>query len=144
MAEDKKDFEPVLVGFFCNWCTATAADLAGTTRLQYPPNIRPIRTMCSGSVDPLYILWALLSGADGVFVGGCSPGDCHYVSGNFKARRRIAALKTILDTLGLENERVWLRWISAAEGQKFAVTMRESTEKIKELGPSPYKKQWAL
>jgi len=144
MPEDNKEFEPILVGFFCNWCTATAADLAGTTRLQYPPNIRPIRTMCSGSVDAVYILRALLSGADGVIVGGCSPGDCHYVSGNFKARRRIAALKTILDTLGLENDRVWLRWISAAEGQKFAATMREFTEKIKELGPSPFRKNWAI
>ena len=144
MPEEKKEFEPILVGFFCNWCTSTAADLAGTTRLQYPPNIRPIRTMCSSSVDAVYILRALLSGADGVIVGGCSPGDCHYVSGNFKTRRRIAALKTILDTLGLENDRVWLKWISAAEGQKFAVTMREFTEKIKELGPSPFRKNWAI
>jgi F420-non-reducing hydrogenase iron-sulfur subunit len=144
MPEENKEFEPILVGFFCNWCTSTAADLAGTTRLQYPPNIRPIRTMCSGSVDAVYILRALLSGADGVIVGGCPPGDCHYVSGNFRARRRIAALKTILDTLGLENDRVWLRWISAAEGQKFAATMREFTEKIKELGPSPFKKNWAI
>jgi F420-non-reducing hydrogenase iron-sulfur subunit len=144
MADDNKNFEPVLVGFFCNWCTSTAADLAGTTRLQYPPNIRPIRTMCSGSVDAVYILRALLAGADGVFVGGCNPGDCHYVSGNFKARRRIAALKTILQTLGLENDRVWLRWISAAEGQKFAVTMREFTEKIRKLGPSPFRKNWSI
>lgn len=144
MAGDTKEFEPVLVGFFCNWCTSTAADLAGTTRLQYPPNIRPIRTMCSGSVDSVYILRALLSGADGVIIGGCNPGDCHYVSGNYKARRRIAALKTILDTLGLENERVLLKWISAAEGQKFAATMRDFTEKIRELGPSPFRKNWSL
>ena len=144
MADDNKEFEPILVGFFCNWCTSTAADLAGTTRLQYPPNIRPIRTMCSGSVDAVYILRALLAGADGVLVGGCNPGDCHYVSGNFKARRRIAALKTILETLGLENDRVWLRWISAAEGQKFAVTMREFTEKIRKLGPSPYRRNWSI
>ena len=144
MPEDNKEFEPILVGFFCNWCTSTAADLAGTIRLQYPPNIRPIRTMCSGSVDAVYILRALLSGADGVIVGGCSLGDCHYVSGNYKARRRIVALKTILDTFGLENERVWLRWISAAEGQKFAATMREFTEKIKEMGPSPFRKNWAI
>ncbi len=144
MADDNKDFEPILVGFFCNWCTSTAADLAGTTRLQYPPNIRPIRTMCSGSVDAVYVLRALLSGADGVIVGGCNPGDCHYVSGNYKARRRMAGLKTILDTLGLENERVWLRWISAAEGAKFAATMREFTEKIKALGPSPFRKNWSV
>ena len=88
---DEVGFEPSLVGFFCNWCTSTAADLAGTTRLQYPPNIRPIRVMCSGSVDPVYVLRALLSGADGVIVGGCPPGDCHYISGNFKTRRRMAA-----------------------------------------------------
>jgi F420-non-reducing hydrogenase iron-sulfur subunit len=138
------DFEPVLIGFFCNWCTSTAADLAGTTRLQYPPNIRPIRTMCSGSVDPLYVLRALLGGADGVIIGGCHPGECHYISGNYKARRRIAALSSILDTLGLEPDRVWLRWISAAEGQRFASTMREFTEKIKELGPSPFRKHWSV
>ena len=144
MPDDDGEFEPVLVGFFCNWCTATAADLAGTTRLQYPPNIRPIRTMCSSSVDPVYILKALLRGADGVFIGGCAPGDCHYVSGNFKERRRIAAFNTILDTLGLEHERIWLRWISAAEGQKFAATMREFTAKMKELGPSPFKKGWSI
>ncbi len=138
------DFEPVLIGFFCNWCTSTAADLAGTTRLQYPPNIRPIRTMCSGSVDPLYVLRALLGGADGVIIGGCHPGECHYISGNYKARRRIAALTSILDTLGLEPDRVWLRWISAAEGQRFASTMREFTEKIKELGPSPFRKHWSV
>jgi F420-non-reducing hydrogenase iron-sulfur subunit len=100
--------------------------------------------MCSGSVDSVYILRALLSGADGVLVGGCNPGDCHYVSGNFKSRRRIAALKTILDTLGLENDRVWLRWISAAEGQKFAATMREFTDKIKALGPSPFRNNWSV
>ena len=143
MAGDTREFEPVLVGFFCNWCTSTAADLAGTTRLQYPPNIRPIRTMCSGSVDAVYILRALLSGADGVIIGGCNPGDCHYVSGNYKARRRIAALKTILATLGLENERVLLKWISAAEGQKFAATMRDFTAKIRKLGPSPFRKNWS-
>ncbi len=144
MTDADGEFEPILVGFLCNWCTATAADLAGTTRLKYPPNIRPIRTMCSSSVDPVYILKALLRGADGVFIGGCAPGDCHYVSGNFKERRRIAAFKTILNTLGLEPERVWLRWISAAEGQKFAATMREFTAKMKELGPSPFKKGWSI
>ena len=137
-------FEPVIVGFFCNWCTATAADLAGTTRLQYPPNVRPIRTMCSGSVDPVYVLRALLNGADGVIVGGCHPGDCHYVSGNYKARRRIAALKTILNTLGMDADRVWFRWISAAEGPKFAATMREVTAEMKKKGPSPLREYWSI
>ena len=143
MAEEGQ-FEPVIVGFFCNWCTATAADLAGTTRMQYPPNVRPIRTMCSGSVDPVYVLRALLGGADGVIVGGCPPGDCHYVSGNYKARRRMAILKTILSTLGLEDDRVWIRWISAAEGAKFARTMNEVTQTIKKLGPNPIKSDWSI
>jgi len=141
---EEDQFEPVIVGFFCNWCTATAADLAGTTRMQYPPNVRPIRTMCSGSVDPVYILRALLGGADGVILGGCPPGDCHYVSGNYKARRRMAILKTILATLGLEDDRVWVRWISAAEGAKFAKTMNEITQTIKKLGPNPMKSDWSI
>ena len=143
MAEEGR-FEPVIVGFFCNWCTATAADLAGTTRMQYPPNVRPIRVMCSGSVDPVYVLRALLGGADGVIVGGCPPGDCHYVSGNYKARRRVAILKTILATLGLEDDRVWVKWISAAEGAKFARTMNEVTQAIEKLGPNPIKKDWSI
>ena len=141
---EKGQFEPVIVGFFCNWCTATAADLAGTSRMQYPPNVRPIRVMCSGSVDPVYVLRALLGGADGVVVGGCPPGDCHYVSGNYKARRRMAILKTILATLGLEDDRVWIRWISAAEGAKFARTMNEVTQTIKKLGPNPMKSDWSI
>jgi F420-non-reducing hydrogenase iron-sulfur subunit len=113
-------------------------------RLQYPANIRPIRTMCSSSVDPVYILKALLNGADGVLVGGCPPGDCHYVSGNYKTRRRMAILKATLATLGLEEERVSLCWISAAEGAKFARTMTEFTEKIRFLGPNPMKKDWSV
>ncbi len=143
MTEDSQ-FEPVIVGFFCNWCTATAADLAGTIRLQYPPNVRPIRVMCSGSIDPVYILRTLFSGADGVIVGGCPPGDCHYVSGNYKARRRMAILKTVLATLGLEDNRVWIRWISAAEGAKFAKTMNEFTQTIRKLGPNPIKSDWSV
>ena len=144
MAEEKNNFEPVIVGFFCNWCTATAADLAGTLRMQYPANIFPIRTMCSGSVDPVYVLRALLGGADGVIVGGCPPGDCHYVSGNYKARRRMAILKTVLSTLGLEDNRVWIKWISAAEGAKFARTMNEVTESARKLGPNPMGKDWSI
>ena len=143
MVSENQEFEPIIVGFFCNWCTNTAADLAGVSRLQYPPNVRPIRTMCSASVDPLYVLRALFDGADAVIIGGCTPGDCHYVSGNFKARRRIAALNTILNTLGLEDDRVWLRWISAAEGPKFAKTMTKITKVIKEKGPSPLRTYWS-
>jgi len=137
------EFEPNIVGFLCNWCTYTAADLAGTTRVQYPTNLRPIRTMCSGSVDPVYVIRALLSGADGVLVGGCHPGDCHYVSGNYKTRRRITILKTILNTLGLEDERVWLRWISAAEGRKFAETVSKFTEELRKQGANPVKEYWS-
>jgi F420-non-reducing hydrogenase iron-sulfur subunit len=139
---NEDNFEPALIGYFCNWCTATAADLAGTSRLQYPANIRPIRVMCSGSVDPAYVLWALLYGADGVIVGGCTPGNCHYISGNYKARRRMAILKTTLKTLGLEDDRVWVRWISAAEGYKFAAIMREFTAEMKAKGPNPINKRW--
>jgi len=141
---EENEFEPVIVGFFCNWCTATAADLAGTLRMQYPANIRPIRTMCSGSVDPVYVLRALLGGADGVIVGGCPPGDCHYVNGNYKARRRMAILKTVLKTLDIEEDRVWIRWISAAEGAKFARTMNEITKSLKKLGPNPISKDWSI
>jgi len=141
---DKKDFEPKIVGFLCNWCSYAGADLAGTSRIQYPPNVRIIRVMCSGSVDSMYILRALLEGADGVFVGGCHPGDCHYIDGNYKARRRMVLLNNILGTLGIEKERVWLRWISASEGQKFADTMKEMTEEIKKLGSNPISKKWNI
>ena len=149
MSEEKKeqkkeDFEPKIVGILCNWCSYAGADLAGTSRIQYPPNVRIIRVMCSGSVDSMYILRALLEGADGVFVGGCHPGDCHYIDGNYKARRRMVLLENILGTLGLEKERVWLRWISASEGQKFADTMKEITEASRKLGPNPIAKHWNL
>lgn len=138
------DFEPKIVGFLCNWCTYAGADLAGTSRMQYPPNIRPIRVMCSGSVDSAYILRALLEGADGVLLGGCHPGDCHYVSGNYKGRRRITVLKSILKTLGLDDNRVWIRWISASEGKRYADTISEMTSHLKKLGPNPIRKYWSL
>jgi F420-non-reducing hydrogenase iron-sulfur subunit len=142
--QKKLEFEPKIVGFLCNWCSYAGADLAGTSRIQYPPNVRIIRVMCSGSVDSVYILRALMDGADGVFVGGCHPGDCHYIDGNYKARRRMVLLKKILETLGLEPERVWLRWISASEGQKFAETMKDMTEKIRKLGPNPISNHWNI
>jgi F420-non-reducing hydrogenase iron-sulfur subunit len=148
MGEEKKEkdneFEPKIIGFLCNWCSYAGADLAGTSRIQYPPNIRIIRVMCSGSVDSMYILRALLEGADGVFVGGCHPGDCHYIDGNYKARRRIVLLKDIIKTLGLEPERVWIRWISASEGIQFAEAMKDMTEEIRKLGPNPIAKQWNI
>jgi F420-non-reducing hydrogenase iron-sulfur subunit len=138
------EFEPRIVGFLCNWCTYTGADLAGTSRLKYPPNIIPIRVMCSGSVDPVYVLRALLEGADGVLIGGCHPGDCHYLSGNYKARRRITVLKTILKTLSIDESRVWFKWISASEGIKFAETVTDFVSELKKLGPSPVGKHWSL
>ncbi len=128
-------FEPRIVAFLCNWCTYTGADLAGTSRLQYPPNVRIIRLMCSGAVDPIYVLKPLLDGADGVLIGGCHPGDCHYQSGNYKARRRFAVLQDTLDELGFDKDRVWLRWISASEGSYFADTIRDMTTILKEKGP---------
>jgi F420-non-reducing hydrogenase iron-sulfur subunit len=133
------DFEPRIIGFFCNWCTYAGADLAGTSRIQYPPNIRVIRLMCSGALDPVYVIKTLLEGADGILIGGCHPGDCHYQSGNYKARRRVAILQSILKQMGFEPERVWLRWISASEGRYFADTVTEMVEKLKELGPNPLK-----
>jgi len=133
------DFEPRIIGFFCNWCTYAGADLAGTSRIQYPPNVRVIRLMCSGALDPVYVIKVLLEGADGVLIGGCHPGDCHYQSGNYKARRRVAILQSILKQMGFEPERVWLRWISASEGRYFADTVTEMVAKLKELGPNPLK-----
>jgi F420-non-reducing hydrogenase iron-sulfur subunit len=138
------EFEPRIVAFLCNWCAYTGADLAGTSRLQYPPNVRAIRVMCTGGVDPIYVIKALLEGADGVLIGGCHPGDCHYQSGNLKARRRMAILQNILEQLGLDPERVWLRWISASEGKRFADTITEMVEALKEKGPNPMREAWAI
>lgn len=138
------EIEPKIVGFLCNWCTYAGADLAGTSRIQYPPNMRPIRVMCSSAVDSVYILRALLEGADGVFIGGCHPGDCHYVSGNYKTRRRIVLFNSIMRSLGLDEDRVLLRWISAAEGKKFAETVTEFTERLRKKGPSPFKTLWEV
>jgi len=136
-----KDFEPKIIAFVCNWCTYAAADLAGTSRISYPPNVRIIRLMCSGAVDPVYVINSLLEGIDGVLIGGCHPGDCHYITGNYKARRRIAILKSILKQLGFEEERVWLKWISASEARKFASTITQMVDYLKKLGPNPFKKQ---
>ena len=134
-----KEFEPTIVAFLCNWCTYTAADLAGTSRLSYPSNIKIIRVMCTGMVDPKYVIKALLEGADGVLVSGCNPGDCHYINGNFKARRRIKLLKEILPRFGFETERLRLTWIAASDGLLFAEIMHDMTAQIKVLGPSEAK-----
>ncbi len=135
-ASNMAEFEPKIIAFLCNWCSYAGADLAGTSRIQYPTNVRVIRLMCSGALDPLYVYRSLLEGADGVLIGGCHPGDCHYTSGNYKARRRVAVLKKILQGLGLEEDRVWLRWISASEGQRFAETIKEMVGEIKSKGPN--------
>ena len=130
-----KEWSPRIVAFFCNWCTYTAADLAGVSRLKYAANVRVIRLMCSGRVDPQFILDALARGADGVLIGGCHPGDCHYVSGNYKAQKRILLLKNLLAQLGVEPERLELEWISASEGQLFADAVTAFTDRVKQLGP---------
>ncbi len=132
------DFEPNIVGFLCNWCSYAGADLAGTSRLRYPPNMKAIRVMCSGRVDPAFILDALKKGADGVLVAGCHPGDCHYQSGNFKTNRRLKLLKKLLFELGIEPERVRFEYISASEGNKFASVVTEFVEELKKIGPNPF------
>ena len=134
------EFEPKIIGFLCNWCSYAGADTAGTSRMQYPPTIRIIRVMCTGRLSPAFILKAFAEGADGVLVAGCHPGDCHYVTGNYKAERRIKLLKEILGDVGIEKERLLLRWVSASEGERFANTVKELTNKIKKLGPSPLRK----
>ena len=134
MSENK--FEPVILGFACNWCSYAGADLAGTSRIQYPPNIRVIRVMCSGRVDPTFILKAFATGVDGVFIGGCHPGDCHYTEGNYKAIRRVELTKKLLHELGIEPERLRLEWVSASEGIRFAQVIADFTKTIKELGPN--------
>jgi len=128
-------FEPRIVAFFCNWCTYTAADLAGISRMQYAPNVRVIRLMCSGRLDPQFVLSALREGADGVLIGGCHPGDCHYQEGNYNALRRFELLRLMLRELGVEDERVRLEWISASEGDRVQKVCNEMTEQVRALGP---------
>jgi F420-non-reducing hydrogenase iron-sulfur subunit len=130
-----KQYEPVIVGFLCNWCSYRAADLAGTSRLHYAPNMRPIRVMCSGRVDPQFVLKVLREGADGVMIAGCHPGECHYVEGNIKALRRFTLLKRMLGQLGIEEERVQLVWASASEGIILAEAVDRMTEQLRALGP---------
>ena len=130
-----EEFEPRIVAFFCNWCTYTASDLAGTARMTYAPNTRVIRLMCSGRLDPQFVLAALRQGADGVLIGGCHPGDCHYAEGNYKALRRFKLLKKFLAQMGIEPERVRLEWIAASEGDKVQRVTNEMVEQIKKLGP---------
>ena len=132
------EFEPRIVAFCCNWCSYAGADLAGTARIPYPPNVLVIRVMCSGMVHPALVVDSLTKGADGVLICGCHPGDCHYIDGNLKTERRAEALKLMLEDMGIEPERFRLEWISSSEGEKFARVMREMTDQIRKLGPNPF------
>ncbi len=134
-----EEYEPLIIGFCCNWCSYAGADLAGVSRLQYPPNMRIVRVMCSGMVHPNLVIDALTKGADGVIICGCHIGDCHYLEGNLKTESRKEAIELLLEDFGLEPERFRLEWVSASEGPRFAEVMREMTETVRALGPSPYK-----
>ena len=138
---NKDEFEPLIVGFCCNWCSYAGADLAGVSRFQYPSNIRIIRVMCTGRVSELLILKAFAIGVDGVLVAGCHPGDCHYMKGNLSARRRVMGIEPFLEAMGVEPERLRLEWIGASEGPKFAETVKNFTQRIRELGPSPFNRR---
>ena len=129
------EHEPNIIAFLCNWCTYAGADLAGTSRMKYPPNVKIVRVMCSGRINPLFIVNALQQGADGVFIGGCHPGDCHYAQGNFFARRRFPVMKNLLEHIGIDPRRVRMAWVSASEGQKFAELMGEMTADLQKSGP---------
>ncbi len=130
-----ENFEPVIIGFTCNWCSYRAADMAGTARMKYAPNIRLIRLMCSGRLDPTFVLKAFSGGADAVLISGCHPGDCHYVEQNYKALRRFLLLKRVLSQMGIEPGRIKLLWASAAEGAIFAAEINKYVEEVKALGP---------
>ncbi len=136
MTKNNKDFNPRIVAFLCNWCSYAGADLAGVSRMQYAPNVRIIRVPCSGRINPLHIIFALHHGADGVLVSGCHPGDCHYISGNFVARRKFSMLKNFMEHVGVSPQRVQFSWVSAAEGARFAALIDKVTEDIKRIGPN--------
>ena len=138
MTDGKVDekWEPKIVAFVCNWCTYAGADLAGISRLQYPPNVKLVRLPCSGRVNPFYVVKALQEGADGVLVSGCHPGECHYLTGNLSARRKFAMLKNYLAYVGIEADRTLFTWVSASEGEKFSKVIKGVTEKVKALGPA--------
>jgi len=135
----EEEFMPKILAFLCNWCSYAGADLAGTSRLKYPPSILPIRVMCSSRVDPLFVVKAYLGGIDGILVAGCHPGDCHYDKGNYYTRRRFALLKKIFEEINVDSDRLLLSWISASEGTKYAKVATEFTEKIKKLGENSAK-----
>jgi F420-non-reducing hydrogenase iron-sulfur subunit len=136
--ECETEFEPKLIGFLCNWCSYAGADLAGTSRVQYPPNIRIVRVMCTGRLDPQLILNTFRYGADGVLIAGCHEGDCHYIGGNYRAYRKYILLKEFVKRMGINEKRLRLEWVSASEGERFAKVVREMVDDIKEIGPSPF------
>ena len=141
--QSEKEWEPEIIAFLCNWCSYAGADLAGVSRIQYPPNIRIVRVPCSGRVNPYFIIKCLTEGWDGVLVSGCHPGDCHYISGNLVARRRFAILKDLLNLFGIEPGRVSFMWASAAEGERFATLVEKTTNLVKSIGPNKkFKKKW--
>ena len=142
--ETDTEFEPRILAFLCNWCTYAGADLAGVSRLQMPPTVRNIRVMCSGRINPVFLIKAWLAGADGILIGGCHPGDCHYATGNYKARRRFALTQALFESLGLGKDRIRLSWNSASEGPRYQQVITEFTEKVKELGPNPAKTEMFL
>ncbi|MBM3136656.1 MAG: hydrogenase iron-sulfur subunit [Chloroflexi bacterium] len=128
-------FEPKIVSFLCNWCSYAGADLAGTSRIEYPQNIRIIRVPCSGRVDPLFVVKAFLDGADGVMVLGCHPGDCHYQQGNYHAQRRYLVMHKLMDFIGVESDRLYIDWVSASEGKRFAEVVTNFTQRVRKIGP---------
>ena len=137
----EENFEPKIMGFLCQWCSNTGADLAGTSRMHYPSNVCISRVMCSGRVDPTFVVNALAEGADGVLIAGCHPGDCHYSEGNYRIMRRYPILQNLLDQFGVEQDRVRLEWISASEGEKFAKVIAQMSEALKKLGPFNWKER---
>lgn len=128
-------WEPTIVGFLCRWCSYAGADFAGSSRLEYPPNVRVIRVPCSGRVNPIFIMRCLQRGADGVLIAGCHPGDCHYSEGNYYARRRLLIFRSLLEYFGVDPRRMRLEWVSASEGKRFATLVEEMVKEIKEIGP---------
>jgi F420-non-reducing hydrogenase iron-sulfur subunit len=134
-------FNPTIIGFLCNWCSYTGADLAGTARMKIPASLRVVRVMCSGRIDPLFVLKGYLKGADGIMMMGCHPGDCHYQKGNYNARRRYVMLQSIFETLGLDKERIGLWWVSASEAPRYAQVTKEFADKVNKLGPNPLREE---
>jgi len=142
-SKDKKQWEPKIIAFLCNWCSYAGADLAGVSRIQYPSNIRIVRVPCSGRINPFFIIKSLLRGWDGVVVSGCHPGDCHYISGNLVARRRFAILQDLLTLFGIDPDRVTFMWSSASEGDRFATLIKKVTNNVKKLGPNKkFEPEW--